>query len=177
MRVVSVLLTMTIIVGIIPVRIVKADTTTGQSATISVNYQEQSSWGDFTQAQIDVTNTSGKAIDEWIVALTFDSPVLVSSIWNAVLCETDISSENTLYITNESYNGHIEAGNTVSFGLITQSESGLPTAGAANDDGGFSGNNSLSGKPKIKNKDICVLMESKYGVTKFNIKLLELKDK
>ncbi|MCQ2534900.1 MAG: cellulose binding domain-containing protein [Clostridia bacterium] len=127
-RLVSIFLAITIVIGIIPIRNVRADSVNRINEELSVTYQELSSWGDYTQAQVDIKNVSGSKIDGWQVKLTYEKYVAVSSIWNAVLCESDISSENALYIMNEDYNSVIEADQVVSFGLIIESGSEhLPT--------------------------------------------------
>lgn len=123
---VSVFLVASFLIGLIPLREVKADTSTGSSSELEVTYQEVSSWGDFTQAQVDVTNISSDTLDGWNVSLEFDEVVSVSSIWNACLCESDISTEHVLYITNETYNAVLNPNQTVSFGLITECKGGLP---------------------------------------------------
>ena len=80
-------------------------------AQASCNYVVTNSWGGGATAAIEITNNSATAINGWNVSWTYNNNRVTSS-WNA-----NVSGSNPYSATNLSWNGSIQPGQTVSFGM------------------------------------------------------------
>jgi cellulose binding protein with CBM2 domain len=84
----------------------------GGAGTCSAVYSVQNQWdGGFT-ANVDV-RAGGAGIEGWKVLLTLPSGASITSVWNGVPSATS----GTVTVTNQSYNGHLPAGQGTSFGF------------------------------------------------------------
>ena len=82
------------------------------AAACSVNYSVGSSWDGGFQADVAITNL-GPAVTSWHLAWDFPGDQKVTSAWNAKVTQSGTS----VTAANESYNGTIATGRTVSFGF------------------------------------------------------------
>ena len=84
----------------------------GQTTGGSVTFDIPSDWGTGFSSNNTVSNNTNKTLNGWTVE--FDSDVEITAIWNAKIS----SHKGKHYVlTNESYNGTVEAGSSVSFGF------------------------------------------------------------
>ena len=88
LKIVSMLIVISVVVGAIPLFKVRADSVATSSANLKVTYTQVSSWGSTVQANVDVTNTTNTMVEGWALSLAFDKDVSISSIWNAIQEET-----------------------------------------------------------------------------------------
>lgn len=88
LKIVSMLIVISVVVGAIPLFKVRADSVETSSANLKVTYTQVSSWGSTVQANVDVTNTTNTMVEGWALSLAFDKDVSISSIWNAIQEET-----------------------------------------------------------------------------------------
>ncbi|HOO49640.1 MAG: cellulose binding domain-containing protein [Saccharofermentanaceae bacterium] len=88
LKIVSMLIVISVVVGAIPLFKVSADSVETSSANLKVTYTQVSSWGSTVQANVDVTNTTNTMVEGWALSLAFDKDVSISSIWNAIQEET-----------------------------------------------------------------------------------------
>lgn len=88
LKIVSMLIVISVVVGTIPLFKVSADSVETSSANLKVTYTQVSSWGSTVQANVDVTNTTNTMVEGWALSLAFDKDVSISSIWNAIQEET-----------------------------------------------------------------------------------------
>lgn len=80
---------------------------------IIVTFIKDTSWGNYTiQYNVNVKNTGDKNINSWNIEVILDNATYVSG-WNAKF----EASNNILKISNDTYNGNINIGNTVTFGM------------------------------------------------------------
>ncbi|MBR5973560.1 MAG: cellulose binding domain-containing protein [Clostridiales bacterium] len=119
-RIISVLLTLAIIIGVIPIRHIKADSGTSTENDLQVTYRTVSAWGSFTQAEVTVENKGSKVTDGWQIEFEYDDTTSLSSLWNAIAAPTDLASPNKIVVSNETYNAAIAPSSKVAFGMITQ---------------------------------------------------------
>jgi hypothetical protein len=90
LKIVSMLIVISVVVGAIPLFKVRADSVETSSANLKVTYTQVSSWGSTVQANVDVTNTTNTMVEGWALSLAFDKDVSISSIWNAIQEETSV---------------------------------------------------------------------------------------
>ncbi len=83
----------------------------GAATPCSVAYQVNQWTGGFT-ANVGLTN-NGSAVTAWTLTWTFSGNQQITSGWNAVITQTGQSVK----AVNQSYNGSVPAGGTVSFGF------------------------------------------------------------
>ncbi len=83
-------------------------TTTTSPAVLTV----ANDWGAGFTGSITLTNTTGAAWNGW--AVQFDLPYHPTQVWNGALLGT---KGNTTTIANESWNGFVPSGGTVTFGF------------------------------------------------------------
>ena len=88
LKIVSMLIVISVVVGAIPLFKVSADSVETSSANLKVTYTQVSCWGSTVQANVDVTNTTNTMVEGWALSLAFDKDVSISSIWNAIQEET-----------------------------------------------------------------------------------------
>ena len=88
LKIVSMLIVISVVVGAIPLFKVSADSVETSSANLKVTYTQVSSWGSTVQANVDVTNTTNTMVEGWALSLAFDKDVSISSIWNSIQEET-----------------------------------------------------------------------------------------
>lgn len=106
-RLISVILTLAIIIGVFPIKHVKADTGSITENDLTVTYHTVSAWGGFTQAEVTIENNGNTSTESWQIELEYDDTTSISSIWNAIAAPSDISSPEKITVSNESYNGTI----------------------------------------------------------------------
>jgi rhamnogalacturonan endolyase len=69
-------------------------------------------WGNGFTGAIRITNNGSRAINGWNVGWSYTGNTRVSSTWNAT-----VSGSNPYTATNLSWNGTIQPGQSVEFGL------------------------------------------------------------
>lgn len=80
----------------------------------NVEFSVVEDWENGFQGQISITNNSSSNLDTW--SLAFDFPNEINLVWDAEL----VSSQDGNYvIQNASWNREITAGETITFGLIS----------------------------------------------------------
>lgn len=121
-RLISVILTLAIFIGVFPIKHVKADTGSTTENNLTVTYHTVSAWGGFTQAEVTVENIGNTSTENWQIEFEYDDTTSISSIWNAIAAPSDISSPEKITVSNESYNGTIAPNESITFGLIVQGE-------------------------------------------------------
>ena len=115
-RFLSVFLALAIVIGVFPLKKIKADSATSTENDLQITYHTVSAWADLTQSEITVENKSGQVIDGWQIEFTYDDTTTVSSIWNAVAAPMDLASPNKIVVSNETYNSAIAPASKISFG-------------------------------------------------------------
>lgn len=85
--------------------------TSSAFAQASCKYVVSNSWGGGATASIEITNNRTTAIDGWHVSWSYNNNSVTSS-WNA-----NVSGSNPYSASNLSWNGTIQPGQTVSFGV------------------------------------------------------------
>nr|WP_239160050.1 cellulase family glycosylhydrolase [Virgisporangium ochraceum] len=92
------------------------------AATASATFTKVSDWGSGYTGEYTITNTGASAMTSWTVVFDLPAGTSIGSSWNAVR-----SSAGQRYtFRNESWNGTVAPGRSVSFGF-TGSGSGSPT--------------------------------------------------
>ena len=97
---------------------------------VVVTFSKSNQWqsGDlyYYSYNVSVNNMTNKKIKSWAFDLLFDSTTNLSQIWNAQY----ITSAGKIVISNMTYNGVIQAGNNVTFGMIitTKNSNYIPQA-------------------------------------------------
>lgn len=92
------------------------------SSSGAVTFSVTTDWGSGFNGHITVKNTGATSASGW--TLSFDSPMQISSIWNAVI----VSHTNNHYvIKNADWNGTLAAGASTDFGF-TASPGGSPAS-------------------------------------------------
>lgn len=79
--------------------------------TADCNYVLVNNWGGGATAAIEITNTGSSAISGWSVGWSYTNNVVTSS-WNA-----NVTGNNPYSATNLGWNGSLQPGQTVSFGV------------------------------------------------------------
>jgi mannan endo-1,4-beta-mannosidase len=80
----------------------------------SAVYTRMNQWPDGFQADVRVTNTGTNATTGWGVTLTFPNGQRITQLWSGRTNQTG----SPYTITNESWNGTIGAGQSVTFGFL-----------------------------------------------------------
>lgn len=80
-----------------------------------ITFTAQSQWSSGFTCDVAIKNRSTTTINGW--TLVFSWPPQISSVWNGILSG---QTGNTLTVGNESWNGSIAPGQTVSFGFTAQ---------------------------------------------------------
>ncbi len=91
--------------------------------TMKNSWQENNRF--FYQYDISLTNQTGKALDDWVIAVDFGTAVSLRDSWNS---SADVGGKNdaVLTLTGADYNAKIPAGGTVSdIGFILSAEESL----------------------------------------------------
>ncbi|MDP0495180.1 MAG: glycosyl hydrolase family 18 protein [Verrucomicrobiota bacterium JB024] len=88
------------------------------SADIVVAYAVGSDWGSGFIANVSLTNNGTASVSAW--TLSFDLPVTISGFWSAT---GGTRSGDTYSFANESWNGTIAPGQTVTFGFQATGDS------------------------------------------------------
>lgn len=96
--------------------------TPASAASASATFTKVSDWGSGYTGQYTITNTGTSAITSWTVVFDLPAGTSIGSSWNAVRS----SSGQRYTFRNESWNGTVAPGRSVSFGF-TGSGSGSPT--------------------------------------------------
>jgi rhamnogalacturonan endolyase len=82
------------------------------SANSNCTYVITNNWGNGFTGAIRITNNGSRAINGWNVGWSYTGNTRVSSTWNAT-----VSGSNPYTATNLSWNGTIQPGQSVEFGL------------------------------------------------------------
>lgn len=109
-RLISVILTLAIIIGVFPIKHVKADTGSTTENDLTVTYHTVSAWGGFTQAEVTVENKGNTTTDGWRIEFEYDDTTTISSIWNAIAAPSDISSPEKNNVDFQGILGHFTMG-------------------------------------------------------------------
>ncbi len=93
------------------------------SGNCSVTAVNSNSWGDssqgnYMQMDVIVNNTSSSSVTGWTVVLKFDGVVEIDSSWNGLV---SVNGKTVTITSNADWNSTIEAGGSVSFGMIIKS--------------------------------------------------------
>jgi len=81
----------------------------------SVVFNKTNGWGHYVyQYNVTITNNSSNMTTYWQLNITLPPDTAYNGGWNAIFDDTSTSN---LVIKNESYNGRIESGQSISFGL------------------------------------------------------------
>ena len=129
-KLVSAFLIASIVIGFLPWREIRADANThGEYSAypLEITYDQNSTWGNSTQGQFEVTNISGYDVTSWTLEIDYYDTVTLSNIWN-VSDITDYSTDENIVITSDST---IAAGQTYTFGLIADGIESAPVAPVA----------------------------------------------
>ncbi len=90
-----------------------SEAVSSQSGIVSAVLTPSNSWDSdgktFTQYSITITNNNSYKVDSWTADISFDSNIEVSQGW---CCRFSVDG-NTLHLSNEDYNGSIEAGASI----------------------------------------------------------------
>lgn len=89
--------------------------------TANCTYRITNNWGSGATASIEITNTGSAAISGWTVGWTYINN-RISSSWNATL-----TGSNPYTATNMSWNGNIQPGQTVAFGVQVNANGAVET--------------------------------------------------
>lgn len=115
------------VVGTIPWQELSAASNTHgdyKSDPFKITYDQNSSWGNSTQGQYQIQNTTEYAVNSWTLEIDYSGDVRLSNIWNA----KDITNYDTDDKIIVSGNSRIEAGQTYTFGLIAEGKDKAPVA-------------------------------------------------
>ena len=127
LRLISVALISALLIGFLPWRELSADSAThGEytSSPFTVTYEQNSTWGNSTQGQFEVTNTSAYDITSWSLEIDYLYDISLTNIWNVSGTVTD---GNVIVSSNST----IESGQTYTFGLIVEGQDSSPIAPAS----------------------------------------------
>src|SRR6187431_2385674 len=94
---------------------------TSLAQTASCKYVVTNNWGSGATANIEITNKGTTAINGWNVGWTYINNRLSSS-WNA-----NITGSNPYSASNLNWNGNIQPGQTVAFGLQVNANGAIET--------------------------------------------------
>jgi Glycosyl hydrolase family 12/Cellulose binding domain len=83
------------------------------SATCTATYSVPSSWPGGFQGQVTVTDTGTSPVNGWTIGWTFPGNQQITSLWNGNYTQ----SGETVTVTNASYDGTIEPGDSVTVGF------------------------------------------------------------
>ena len=122
---ISLIISIYLIVSSIPVRNLRADGISYSSDPLEIVFEQTSTWDEFTQAQITLTNISDQTISDWTLELTFGSEADISNIWNAVDLSDEETSSNVLVVGCESFNSEIPPETTIISVLSSQELRGI----------------------------------------------------
>lgn len=126
-KMLSVLVTLSLMIGIIPWQTLIADALTHAEfdcSPLSIVYDQNSTWGNYTQGQYTITNTSAYNVTSWTLEVEFSDEVSVDNIWN-INNATQGDSSTLLTLTSGTT---IHSGSTYSFGMILVGSESAPTA-------------------------------------------------
>ncbi|MEM8550257.1 MAG: cellulose binding domain-containing protein, partial [Verrucomicrobiota bacterium] len=96
------------------------DPAPGPSGGVDVDFVVGDNWGSGYVANVTITNGTDSAINGWTVSFALDSNI--TQFWSAT---GGTVSGNVYTFSNESWNGSIAPGSSVSFGLQTNSSADL----------------------------------------------------
>lgn len=105
---------------------VTSDTSGALQATVSLSSSWESNGKHCYQYTLEMTNTSGAAVNGWTCEISFNGNMSVSQLW----CGSFSVNGSRLTITPESYNAAIEAGAAQgNIGFILESDAALTVEG------------------------------------------------
>lgn len=114
-RLISVILTLALVIGLFPLKPVKADNGDITENDLKVTYHTVSAWGEYTQVEVTVENRGGSPTTDWQIQFEYDDVTTISSIWNAVAAPSDMSALNLITVSNETYNAKIAPNRKVTY--------------------------------------------------------------
>jgi Glycosyl hydrolase family 12/Cellulose binding domain len=97
--------------------------TTSRAGTCSAAYSVVSSWPGGFEGQVAVTNTGSAPLSGWQLGWAFPGSQAINDLWNG----SDTQSGGTVTVANESYNGTLASGASITVGF-TATYSGANTA-------------------------------------------------
>jgi endoglucanase len=83
------------------------------TASCSASYSVTNSWSGGFQAQVTLTDTGTAAMTSWGLSWTFSGGQQITSLWDGVYTQ----SGGQVSVTNESYNGNVASGGSVTIGF------------------------------------------------------------
>jgi endoglucanase len=92
--------------------------------TCSAAYSVVNSWSGGFQGQVTLTNTGTVALSSWALSWTFPGSQAISGDWSGVFTQTGAN----VSVTNESYNGDVAVGGTVTVGFTANGTAGSPAS-------------------------------------------------
>lgn len=129
-RVIAYVLMIAILAGILPQEAFAAAETEKSKTTseyvsedCDIVYKTVSSWGNYANVDISITNNGDRKLTGWEIEFPYDA--VIENIWNADLLRTD---NGKCYVAAKSYNAEIQKGQTVSFGFTARAEKNTPQA-------------------------------------------------
>ena len=125
-KILSILLSLVITVSTLPIGFLQADSLSHgeySCSPLSIEYDQNSTWGCNTQGQYTITNDSIYNVLSWTIAITYADEVTVADIWNADNLTAGVSDQITI-----TSNTLITAGSTYSFGMILAGDDEAPAA-------------------------------------------------
>src|SRR5579875_1961904 len=87
--------------------------TSSPPPSCSASYSLVNSWSGGFQAQVTLTNTGADALSSWTLSWTFPGNQQITSLWDG----TYTQSGEQVTVSNESYNGTVAPGGTVTVGF------------------------------------------------------------
>lgn len=129
-RVIAYVLMIAILAGILPQEAFAAAETEKSKTTseyvsedCDIVYKTVSSWGNYANVDVSITNNGDRKLTGWEIEFPYDA--VIENIWNADLLRTD---NGKCYVAAKSYNAEIQKGQTVSFGFTARAEKNTPQA-------------------------------------------------
>ena len=129
-RVIAYVLMIAILAGILPQEAFAAEETEMSKTTseyvsedCDIVYKTVSSWGNYANVDVSITNNGDRKITDWEIEFPYDA--VIENIWNADFLRAD---NGKCYVAAKSYNAEIQKGQTVSFGFTARAEKNTPQA-------------------------------------------------
>ena len=117
-KLISTVLVVSLFIGFLPWRELRADANTHgeyNAYPFEITYDQNSTWGNSTQGQFEVTNVSDYDITSWSLEIDFFEDVTINNIWNV----SGSVYDGDVVVTS---NSTIEPGQTFTFGLVVDGE-------------------------------------------------------
>lgn len=127
-RITSIILIIVITVGIIPQSVFAQERDYEEetnkiytSNNCTIEYKETSSWDNYANVEVTITNNGNETIDKWQLSYKYEAQI--AKIWNA---EVVSENEGTYIMAGKTYNQSIAKNQSISFGFTACGENGKP---------------------------------------------------